>query len=65
MSTSNDDNPQKKFAGLPYDFRKPTVNRAKSRMWNPDEPRMFPPKSYGWGLTINFYRVLHPFSRSS
>jgi hypothetical protein len=48
------------FLGVPYDVREPTVARAKSRMWNPDEPRLFPPKSFGWGWTFNFYWFVHP-----
>ena len=45
--------------GIPYDVRKPTVTRAKSRLWNADEPRMFPPKTFGWGWTINAYWLIH------
>jgi len=45
--------------GIPYDVRRPTATRAKSRMWNRDDPRMFPPKSFGWGWTINFYWLFH------
>lgn len=44
--------------GIPYDWRKPTVARAKSRLWNPDDPRIFTPKSYGMGWDINFARLL-------
>jgi hypothetical protein len=53
-----------KAAGLPYDFTKPTRARWKSRAWNPDDRRLFTPKTYGWGYGINFYRLLHPFARS-
>ncbi len=56
--------PEKKVAGLPYDFAKPTKARWKSRSWNPDDSRLFTPKTYGWGYGINFYRLLHPFTRS-
>ncbi|MFZ1063551.1 MAG: DUF5808 domain-containing protein [Acidimicrobiales bacterium] len=49
----------KNVGGLPYDWRRPTVARAKSRMWNGDDPRMFPPKSFGAGWTINFYWLVH------
>ncbi|MGH2719781.1 MAG: DUF5808 domain-containing protein [Actinomycetota bacterium] len=48
------------FHGLPYDFRKPTGQRMKSRLWNPDDPRFFPPKAFGAGWTLNFYWLLHP-----
>lgn len=42
------------FLGIPYDWRRPTAARAKSRLWNRDDRRLFPPKAYGWGYTINF-----------
>jgi hypothetical protein len=29
-------------------------------MWSPDEQRFFPPKTFGWGYTINFYWLFHP-----
>jgi hypothetical protein len=49
----------KDVLGLPYDWRRPTVARAKARMWNREDPRMFPPKSFGAGWTINFYWLVH------
>ena len=57
--------PEKKRAGLPVDFSKPTVTRWKSRAWNPDVDRLFTPKTVGWGYGINFYRLLHPFKRAA
>ena len=56
--------PEKKAAGLPYDFDKPTMSRWKSRAWNPDDSRLFTPKTYGWGYGVNFYRLLHPFTHA-
>ena len=46
------------FLGVPYDWRRPTVARAKSRLWNPDDPRLFTPKAFGWGWDINLARLL-------
>jgi Family of unknown function (DUF5808) len=46
-----------KFLGIPYDWRRPTTARAKSRLWNPSEPRLIVPKAYGWGWTINLARL--------
>lgn len=46
-----------KFLGIPYDWRRPTAARLKSRWWNPDDPRILTPKSYGWGYDINFGRI--------
>lgn len=42
-----------KFLGVPYDWRRPTWARVKQRWWNPNDRRVFTPKSYGWGYDIN------------
>jgi hypothetical protein len=47
-----------KFLGVPYDWRRPTVARVKSRWWNDDDKRIFTPKSYGWGFDVNVAQVL-------
>ena len=46
-----------KFLGMPYDWRRPTWARIKSRVWNPAEPKLFVPRVFGWGWTINFARL--------
>lgn len=48
--------------GIPYDWRRPTVARARSRLWNPEEPRLFVPRVFGIGWDMNFARLLgrHP-----
>jgi len=46
-----------KFLGVPYDWRLPTKARYAKRLWNPDDPRLFVPKVYGWGWSINFARL--------
>jgi uncharacterized protein DUF5808 len=56
----NPDDPQGTFAGFPYDWRRPSARRVRSRIWNPEDGRLFPPKSFGWGYTINFYWLFHP-----
>jgi hypothetical protein len=53
---------QGKLAGLPYDLRRPTVDRYKSRFWDPTAS-LITPKAFGWGYTVNFYRLFHPFKR--
>ena len=53
------------FLGLPYDWRRPTLQRLRDEAFNREEPRFFVPKSYGWGYGINFYRLVHPFKRAS
>jgi hypothetical protein len=46
---------------VPYDFRKPTIERARSRWWNHDEPRLFVPQVFGVGWTINVARLVGLF----
>ena len=52
-----------RFLGLPYDWRRPSLERAKRAAWNPDERRVWVPKSYGWGYAINFAALVRPFQR--
>lgn len=52
--------PQGRFGGLPYDWRKPSAARVKARLWNPGDKRLFTPKSFGWGFTVNLYWLRHP-----
>jgi len=46
------------FLGVPYDWRKPSIERTKQRWWNPDEPRLIVPKMFGWGYDLNLARLL-------
>ena len=43
---------------VPYDFRSPTIDRLKEACWNPYERRIFTPRPFGVGWTINFYALL-------
>ncbi len=45
------------FLRAPYDWRRPTKSRFKRRLWNRGERRLFVPKAYGWGWSINFARL--------
>jgi hypothetical protein len=40
---------------IPYDFRKPTLERVKETYWNPYEKRVIVPMVFGMGWTINLY----------
>jgi hypothetical protein len=42
---------------VPYDFRLPTVGRARERMWNPDASRVLTPITFGVGWTLNLGRL--------
>jgi len=46
-----------RFLGIPYDWRRPTVSRAKSRWWNDDDRRVFTPRAFGWGYAVNLAEV--------
>ena len=46
------------FLGVPYDWRRPTAARLKQRWWNADDPRLFTPKTFGWGYDLNLARAL-------
>ncbi len=45
------------FLGVPYDWRRPTVAVLQERWWNPADPRIFTPKVFGWGWSINLGRI--------
>jgi hypothetical protein len=47
------------FMGLPYDWRRPTRERIKAEVWNPNDQRLFTPKAFGAGWGINFYWLIH------
>ena len=42
---------------VPYDFRMPTLERARSRWWNTHDDRLFVPQVFGVGWTINLARL--------
>lgn len=49
---------------VPYDFRVPTLERVKERLWNPQDRRVLVPMVFGVGWSINFaslYDWLHTF----
>jgi hypothetical protein len=50
---------QPTFLGIPYNWKWPTWKEINKRMWNKSDHRLFPPKAFGWGYTINFYELLH------
>ena len=57
MALTGDDEgpqPQGRVLGVPYDFRGATTQRLSERIWNPADPRIFMPRLFGVGWTINF-----------
>jgi hypothetical protein len=51
--------------GIPYDFRPPTFNRIKDAMWNPEDERLFTPRPFGVGWTVNLARLMQMMRETS
>ena len=49
--------------GVPYDFRPPTLTRLRARWWNPGDPRLFTPRTFGVGWDLNVYRLTRLMGR--
>src|SRR5256884_9759150 len=47
-----------RVAGVPYDFRWPTLRRFREAYWNPDDPRVFTDRVVGIGWAVNFAQLL-------
>jgi hypothetical protein len=45
------------FLGVPYDWRRPSLERMRRSVWNPDDDRLFPPRSFGWGYGLNLHAL--------
>lgn len=50
-------------AGVPYDFRMPTIERLQTTFWNKDTSRVLVPHAFGVGWSINFYPLFYPGTR--
>jgi len=48
---------QGRIARVPYDFRAPSLARLRSGIWQPDQPAVVVPKSFGLGWTLNLGSV--------
>ena len=44
-------------AGVPYDFRPPTVEKLRRSAWDPDNSQLLVPHAFGVGWSINFARL--------
>ncbi len=42
---------------VPYDFRRPTLDRLRSRLWSPDAP-LVQAQPFGLGWTLNLGRLV-------
>jgi Family of unknown function (DUF5808) len=43
---------------VPYDFRPPTMQRLRERLWAPADPRLIQPTAFGVGWTLNLGRLV-------
>jgi hypothetical protein len=43
---------------VPYDFRLPTLDRIKQRLWAPDNHQILVPQIFGVGWTLNIGRLV-------
>ncbi len=49
---------------VPYEFRPPTLERLRERLWNPEDPRIFTEHVFGVGWAINFHTLLRKLQRA-
>jgi hypothetical protein len=54
--------PQGYFLGIPYNWSRPRGAWGKG-VWDPDDRRVFTPKTLGWGYGINFAALLRRLTR--
>lgn len=55
--------PQGSFLGIPYNWSRPKPGELGKGLWDPDDPRVFPPKNYGWGYGLNVAALARLFKR--
>ena len=46
-----------RYYNVPFEFRIPTIERAKKRVWNPSDRRLFTPNIFGVGWTLNLHEA--------
>ena len=46
------------FLFVPFEFRVPTIDRVRERLWNSENDRLITPHVFGVGWSLNLYQVL-------
>ena len=46
-----------RYYNVPFEFRIPPIERAKNRVWNPNDRRLFNPNIVGVGWTLNLHEA--------
>lgn len=54
---------QGSIAGIPYDFRLPTLERLRNTFWNKNTSQVLVPQAFGVGWTVNFYPLVNPIEK--
>jgi hypothetical protein len=54
---------QGRFLGVPYSWRSLKREDAGKGPWDPDDRRIFTPKNYGFGYTINLAAIWRRLTR--
>lgn len=44
--------------GIPYDYRRPTLDKLRATFWAPDDERILMPRAFGIGWDVNVGRVV-------
>ncbi len=47
-----------RLLGVPFEFRVPTLDRLRQRLWNPDDLRVLTPHVFGAGWVVNIPRLM-------
>jgi hypothetical protein len=50
--------PAGQLLSVPYDFRMPSLERLRRRLWNPEDDRVITPSFLGVGWSVNLYQAL-------
>jgi Family of unknown function (DUF5808) len=48
---------------MPYNWARPARKDAGKGVWDPDDRRVFTPKNYGWGYSVNLAALLRRLKR--
>lgn len=54
MKNKDSKNTKKTFCGMPMNWESEKIFKT---IWNKEDDRLFPPKAFGIGWTINFHAV--------
>ncbi len=47
-----------RFLGVPFDWRVPSLNKVRQKLWNPTDDRLFTPTTFGIGWVPNAHQLL-------